>query len=176
MKKKILLMVLALTAVLVATPYFGMVYATKPMPITFGVPFDTFGGDLPREIRQAGNSYNWIEYANTNGEYIGDIVGTFTAKAHWIYHDWVGPVEDPDMSEVGQNPNGHVVVTIDPESVMGETVTGTLTLKFTSPGNNWVIYGGTGDLEGLHGQGTWGMGMIGMRVCQVFEGQVHFAP
>ena len=155
-----------------ATPIVGMVHATPPTPILFGVPFDTFGVTAV-EYRQAGK--NWISYANTYGDLIGDIEGNMTADAHWIHHDWVGPYEDPLMEELEWS-SGLVLLTIDPDTVMGETVTGTLTLKFTSPGDTWVIYGGTGDLKGLHGQGTWGMGIVDGRFCQVFEGKIHFDP
>jgi len=50
-----------------------------------------------------------------------------TSDAYWIYHDWVGSYEDPDMSEFGAV-HGHVLLTIDPAKV-GEK-TGIIILRF----------------------------------------------
>jgi len=182
-KRKILLMVLALTAVLVATPYVGMGYAKPPTDALFYVPNVGFGGT--NEWRQAGNSNNWILYASTYGNLEGDIVGTMTAEAHWIWHfedEWVGPDEDPFMLEAPPSSgNGGSVLTVDPDLVMGNSVTGTLTLKFVTRGNEfagtWVIYGGTGDLKGITGQGTWYIDpSYGLFGGQAFEGKIHFDP
>jgi hypothetical protein len=178
MKKKIsTLIVIALTACLFVTSYVGMVHATPPTSVLFGSPFDSFGGSPPEYI-QAGESNTWFLHASTYGELIGDIEGSFTAEAHWIYHGWAGPVEDPLMTEV-KLVVGHVLLTID-ASV--DEKTGTIMLKFIDDGHNvyagtWVIYGGTGGLKGLHGKGTWVIpGVIEGVPCQLFEGQIHFDP
>jgi hypothetical protein len=78
---------------------------------------------------------------------------------------------NPDLSEIGFSTGG-AVLTIDPATVEGKT--GTIVLKFNANGlsGNWVLKDGTGELEGLHGQGTWTTGLGG----QVFEGKIHFDP
>jgi len=174
MKRKILLTVLVLTAVLSITPYIGTVLATPPTPVLFRVDFSTFGGT--REVRQAGNSNNWIMHANTYADLIGDIEGSMTAEAYWIFHGWAGPVDDPMMLEV-RSVNGHVLLTIDAK-VDGKT--GTIQLRFNDVTGEsvgtWVIFGGTDELSGLHGQGTWETSYDTGVPDQVFEGQIHFDP
>lgn len=180
MNRKILLTVLALAAVLVATPYIGMTLATPLTPILFenhGLGF----GEL--EYRQAGN--NWVSEASSYGVVTGDIVGEYSGNAHWIYHNWVGPYEDPFMLTV-ELVNGHVLVTFDVIEVMGMEKEGTLKLRFNDVfgdefAGTWVILGGTGELKDLHGQGTWHVEYIivdGQIVggYQVFEGYAHFDP
>jgi hypothetical protein len=181
-KRKILLMVLALTAVLVATPYVGTVYAKPPTDALFYVPMEGFGGT--QEYRQAGNSNNWIIYGSTYGNLEGDIVGSMTAEARWIWHfedEWVGPELDPFGLTVPYSSNGGSVLTVEPDTVMGNPVTGTLTLKFVTRGNDfagtWIIKGGTGDLKGITGEGKWFMDFdYGLFGGQAFEGKIHFDP
>lgn len=71
-------------------------------------------------------------------------------------------------------------------TVLGHTGGLTMRLQATGYGNpfagisaydlqgTWVIIGGTGDLAGVHGQGTWWhtKGVSGLQ----YEGQVHFDP
>ena len=173
MNKKALFMVLVIAAVLLATPYVGIVFATPPSPILFGAQIDTLGGTF--EFRQAGN--NWICHGSTYCDFIGDIEGSMTAQAYWIFHNWVGPVEDPFMLEIG-SVNGHVLLTI--EAIVDGKM-GTIQLRFNAvtsdSGGTWVIYGGTDELKGLHGYGNWySYGVINGVPCQVFEGQIHFEP
>jgi hypothetical protein len=190
LNRKILLTVLVLAAVLVATPYIGMVHAKPPTDTLFYVPLEGFGGT--NEYRQAGNSNNWILYSSTYGNLEGDIVGTMTAEAHWIWHfedEWVGPELDPLMENLPPyTSNGGSVLTVDPDTVMGIAVTGTLTLKFVESGTEfagtWVIKGGTDDLKGITGQGKWYMEITIVdpmdpstwTMMQVFEGKIHFDP
>jgi hypothetical protein len=181
--RRIILIVLALGAVLLATPYIGMVHAKPPTDVLFFVPMEGFGIG-PSEVRNAGNSNNWISYGSTFGFLEGDIEGSMTAEARWIWHfedEWVGPEEDPLMLTVPHSSNGGSVLTVYPEEVMGIAVTGTLILKFVTRGNEflgtWVIYGGTGDLKGITGQGTWYMDpLYGLFGGQAFEGQIHINP
>jgi hypothetical protein len=172
--------VLALTVVLLATPHIGIVHAKPPAAVLFYVTMEGFGGTTG-ETRQAGNSNNWISYASTYGFLEGDIEGSMTAEAHWIWHfedEWVGPEEDPFMLTVPHSSNGGSVLTVDPETVMGIPVTGTLKLMFVTRGNEfartWIIQGGTVDLKCITGQGTWyidpGYGLMG---GQAFEGKIH---
>ena len=136
-----------------------------------------FGGTS--EFRQAGESDTWISYGSTFGFVEGDIVGSFTADAYWIYHDWVGPVEDPFMLTLERG-NGHVLLTIDPATVGGKT--GTIKLRFNDVfgdefAGTWAIFGGADELKGVTGQGIWyidpGYGLFG---GQAFEGQIHITP
>ncbi len=177
MNRKILLTVLALTAVLVATPYVGMVHAKKPTPVLFGAMIT----DIDMEsIEWRQNGPNWIGHYISYGFLFGDIEGSFTGEPYWICPHWVGPYEDLFM-ETLEKGNGHVLLTIDVTLVKNMEKTGTLILRFndvcgTDFAGTWVIVGGTGDLKGLHGQGTWGIGLIEGVLCQAFEGKVHFAP
>jgi hypothetical protein len=182
MNRKILFKATSIIVVLLAASYIGMAYAKPPTDTLFYVTMEGFGGTM--EMRQTGESNNWICYANTAGFLEGDIVGSMTAEAHWIWHfmdEWVGPEEDPLALTVPHSSNGGSVLTVDPDSVMGNSVTGTLTLKFVTRGNEfagvWVILGGTGDLKGTTGQGIWyldlGYGLIG---GQAFEGKIHIDP
>jgi hypothetical protein len=178
--KKIILTVLGLALVLMATPYMGIVRATQP--IAFSFEHWALGYGEP-EYRQAGN--NWISYASSYGVVTGDIVGEYAGNAHWIYHDWVGPYEDPYMLTVEKG-NGNGLGTIDATLVMGMEKTGTINFRFNDVfgsdfAGTWVLFGGTGDLKGLRGQGTWHVEYIivdGQIVggYQVFEGQAHFEP
>lgn len=188
MKKKIsLLTVMSLVTVLLVTSYVGMVNAKPPKDAMFYVPLEGFGGT--NEYQHAGNSNNWILYCSTYGNLEGDIVGTMTAEAHWIWHfedEWVGPEEDPFMQNLPPYiSNGGSVLTVDPDTVMGIAVTGTLTIMFVESGTEfagtWVIKGGTGDLRGITGQGKWRMEIIMVDPTtfigqQVFEGKIHFDP
>ena len=180
LNRKILLAVLALVAVLLAPLYFGVVNATSPIPVLFENHGLGFGES---EYRQAGN--NWISDASSYGLVTGDIVGEYAGNAHWIYHNWVGPYQDPMMLTVGLV-NGHVLVTFDVTEVMGMEKEGTIRLRLNDVfgdefAGTWVILGGTGELKGLHGQGTWHVELIivdGQIVggYQIFEGYVHFDP
>lgn len=180
MKRKILLTVLALSSFLLATPFIGLVNATRPIPIYFEQWGLGFG---EAEYRQAGN--NWISLASSYGVSTGDIVGEYAGNAYWIYHDWVGPYDDPFMLTV-ELVNGHVLGSMDITEIMGIEKTGTILFRLNDVfgddfAGTWVIYGGTDELKGLHGQGTWHVKLIIVDDqivggYQVFEGQIHFDP
>ena len=171
MNRKVLLAGLALAVVLLTTPYIGRAYAEKPTPVSFGVML--LGVDESTlDYRQ--NGPNWIVQYTSYGALSGDIKGSMTGHPYWIFHHWVGPIEDPYMLTVEKG-NGHVLLTISVTKFMGVSKTGTLTLRFNDVcgvdfSGNWVIIGGTGDLEGIHGQGTWGIDWT--TGIQVFEGQI----
>ena len=55
----------------------------------------------------------------------------------------------------------------------GEPFEGTAIISFSQT-DTWALYGGTGELAGLHGQGTATDDPSG--VSGVFEGQFHFDP
>jgi hypothetical protein len=173
MNRKILLTVLALAAVLFATPYIGMVHATTPMPVSFGV---TLTGIDEETVDYRQNGPNWIAQYISFGLVSGDIEGSMTGEPYWIYHQWVGPDEDPYMLEV-EKVNGHVLLTIDPATVGDKT--GKIVLRFndvfgTDFAGTWVIIGGTDELKGIHGQGTWSIDLVNF--VQVFEGKIQFNP
>ena len=170
--------VLAFAAVLLATPYIGMVQAKAPTPVLFGAMLT--GVDFATmEYRQ--NGPNWVAQYISFGYLFGGIEGDFIGEPYWIFHHWVGPYEDPFMLTMERG-NGHVLLTVDVTEVMGEEVTGTLTLKFNDVwgsdfAGTWVIVGGTNDLKSLHGQGTWIVpGIVDDIECQAFEGEIHFDP
>jgi hypothetical protein len=171
--KKILLTVLPFAIVLLAIPYVGLVSAKKPMPVSFGVMLT--GVDMETmEYRQ--NGPNWISQYISFGVVSGDIEGSMTGEPYWIFHHWVGPIEDPYMLTVEKG-NGHVLLTIDPATVGDKT--GKIVLRFndvfgTDFAGTWVIIGGTGELKGIHGQGTWSIDFV--NGIQVFKGKIHFDP
>ena len=181
MNKKILgIFVVFMLIAMLITPLVGIVQARKPTPISFKNIALGYGEP---EYRQAGN--NWISDASSYGLVTDDIVGEYAGNAYWIYHDWVGPIQDPFMLTVGLV-NGHVLATYEVTEVMSMEKTGTIELRFNDVfggefAGTWVILGGTGDLKGLHGQGTWHVEYIivdGQIVggFQAFEGQIHFDP
>ena len=179
MKRKILFStVIVLTAAILITPQITLVHATAPIPVLFEHWGLGFG---EAEYRQAGN--NWISHASSYGVSTGDIVGEYAGNAYWIYHNWVGPYDDPFMLNV-EMVNGHVLGSMDITEIMGIEKTGTILFRLNDVfgddfAGTWVIYGGTDELKGLHGQGTWHVEFIivnGQIVggYQIFEGQIHF--
>ena len=175
MNKTVLVLAVALLAVaMLATP---LANATPPTPVSFGFPLPSFGpGAFPTTYRQ--NGPNGFSHASVSASVIGDIMGRMTSDTVWIFHDWVGPVEDPTMQQK-IDATGHAVVTIDPATV-GEK-TGTIILRFSvyphEFAGTWEIIRGTDDLKGIHGQGTFELpGFVAGIPCQAFEGKIHFDP
>ena len=163
MKRKILLTVLSLTAIFLGAPCIGLALAT---------PSTTVSGQItvvgsPTRIEAAGESGNLFMDIQGSGVFTGDIEGTFTAGAAWVFHK----IGTPDMRA-----NAHIVNYVS-ATVMGKT--GTLTfMLYANTGkmiNNWVIYGGTGELANLHGQGTYYAVTPGGDTL-AYEGQIHFDP
>jgi hypothetical protein len=166
-KRKILLMVLALTAVLVATPYVGMVHAKPSTSVSGTVTITNF---VPLEILQKGNSDNEVWRVLLTAEFTGDIVGTTTYEAIWILHN----------RAVNSGANIHEKITFETVTVLGQS--GSLTLEANLGSHrpadsawHWTILGGTGALANLHGHGTWAPENPGDLV-ECYEGQVHFDP
>lgn len=167
MKRKILLIVLALTGVLVATPYVGVVYA-KPSTSVSGAIMIT--GYIPLEILPRGNSDNVAMKVLLTAMFTGDIAGTTTYEAIWIIHN----------REVNLGANMHEKIIFETVTVLGKT--GSLTLEANMGSKrpadsvwHWTILGGTGELAGLHGHGTWAPENPGDFV-EYYEGEVHFDP
>jgi hypothetical protein len=166
MNKKIVMLTITLLAVFLMVPsLIGTTQACwwrRPVvceSVSFQIPMEGFG-ITSYEYRQVGN--NWITHASTYGLFTGDIEGSFTADACWIYYNWVGPDEDPYMLTVGWT-NGRVLHTITATTVLGMEKTGTMKLMFIVNGEEiagtWIIYGGTGELKGIHGRGTFAQSM-----------------
>jgi len=69
-------------------------------------------------------------------------------------------------------------------SILGDVKAGSLTLKLHNViehgdknGGVWRIVGGTGDLEGLHGEGTLEMTVFQPPLIVIaYEGQIHYEP
>ena len=180
MNRKISIIIIVLSAVLLAAPCIGIVRGQQPASVSFEAHAQGFG---EATYIQAGN--NWISDANSYGFLSGDFLGGYAGNAHWIYHNWVGPYEDPYMLEVGLV-SGHGLGTYEITEVLGVEKAGTIKLMWNDVfgdefAGTWVIFGGTNELEGLHGRGIWHVEyiIVGGQIVggyQAFEGQIHFDP
>jgi hypothetical protein len=162
-KRKILLTVLALAAVLLATPYIGMVHA-KPSTTVSGTIVLT--SSVPIGGGRAGKSDNLILIMDITEEWDGDIVATGTTQATWIMHNWVDPMGGPDTWF-----NVHEKLTLD-ATVLGASGTLTMELNVAGTEGHWIIIDGTGGLANLRGHGTATL----TTVPYSYTGQVHFDP
>ena len=163
MKRKILLTVLALAAVLLATPYIGMVHA-KPSTTVSGTIVLT--SSVPIGGGRAGKSDNLILIMDITEEWDGDIVATGTTQATWIMHNWVDPMGGPDTWF-----NVHEKLTLS-ATVLGASGTLTMELNLAGTEGHWIIIDGTGGLANLRGHGTATL----TTVPYSYTGQVHFDP
>lgn len=100
---------------------------------------------------------------------VGPITGSFHQSMTQIYHYSSPEIAADALSHPEANPTFNWVQferTFESAKVLGQT--GGLTMKLVATGqgntvgtNNWeltgtwLITGGTGDLAGIHGQGTW---------------------
>jgi len=164
LKKKRLIsaFVVALAIVVLLSSSMSVVYATKPIPVSGSI--NVTGGTV-YSIDRAGESDNSVTYLSLKGLFTGDIAGAYTSESRWVNHN----VETP--SELWRNV--HAVDTISPATVEGKTGTLYLMLDSGPSGGSWVIIDGTGDLAGLHGQGTV-LPASGGGVN--YEGYIHFDP
>lgn len=171
MNKKVLVIVLALAAALLALP-MSAAYATKPMPVS-GMFMLTDTGSTPPIIRQAGESDNqiWV-LSGATFVWTGDIEGTCSWEGRWVMHNF----GDPEKQRT--NTQGHYTIeaTVDGEE-------GTLYIEARATGgarprpHNWVIIGGTGELANLHGRGTFVDNLATPNPFDyLYSGQVHFDP
>jgi len=158
--RKILLTVVALAAVLLATPYIGTVYATQPTAVSgsFDYTFEVTG------MREADG--NVFLYAAEDEVWIGDFEGTSQA-----------------VFRVGMFRSGFWNVWLRSTftgTVLGKSGTLVIQLVGKKPGGEdwygqWVILEGTGELADLRGRGTWwgpGAGPVSPNI--EYMGQVHF--
>jgi hypothetical protein len=164
--RKILLTVLALSVVLLVTPYIGMVHATSSTTVNGTIEVIT---ETPLKTIQLRDGNQIMIFAITE-HWIGDIdaIGS-TTKSIWLTHNLFLPVPPADFTI-----NIVEILTFQ-GTVLGKSGTFTMAiyLHFSlAPGyGNWVILGGTGGLAHLHGQGT-----ISSPVpySYTYTGQVHF--
>ena len=165
MNKKILIFAVALMAVVTVTLPVSLVSATKPLPVSFSVTIIPSGP--PAAPKMAGNSDNGFVTPESDIFLTGGISGTGTYSGRWVIHN----SGDPENVFVTSKGRYEIEATVDDKS-------GTLYFKAcTKTGSGkpstWRIVGGTGELAGLHGQGTF-------TAVDLFNynyvGQVHFDP
>jgi hypothetical protein len=165
MNKKILVFAVALMAVVMVTLPVSLVSATKPMPVSFSITIIPSGP--PSAIKMAGKSDNGITTPESNIILTGGISGTGTYSGRWVIHN----SGDPENVFVTSKGRYEIEATVDDNS-------GTLIIEACARSGGdkpalWRIVGSTGDLAGLHGQGTF-------TAVDFFNynyvGQVHFDP
>ena len=169
MNKKICgIFVIFLAVVIVALPVSNT-YAKKPYEVSGSID----SGITGMTFREAGiNTFNYFSTASTwTGDTADDITGTTVGTQTWIVHN---NEKNPHVNI----PDVELFFTT--ATVKG--LTGTLKIRMrlilTNPALNpnpnfpihgtWTIIDATGELEGLHGHGTWGGGW--------YAGTLHFDP
>jgi hypothetical protein len=166
--RKILLTALTLAAVLLATPYIGMVQAKQSTTVSGAVIIT--GYEL-LEILPKGESGNVIMKVRLTAMFVGDIAGTAHYEAFWMIRNNIGSVTGANM---------HEIITFDTVSVLGKF--GSLTIEANMGSNrpsdevwHWTILGGTEELANLQGHGTWAPEAPG-DIVEFYDGQIHFDP
>jgi len=151
-----------LAATVLLSMSMSVAYATTPISVSG--TFNVTGGTV-QSWSVSGESDNGILISTVSGVYAGDIAGAYISDYHAVVHNR----GTPEMWR-----NIHTVATIS-ATVLGEK-TGTLYVmingKYGEDGT-WVIIGGTDDLAGLHGQGTYHPVTT---TLVNYEGQIHFDP
>ena len=164
MKKKILVIAVALMAVaMLAPPLVGMVYAKPPTLVSGG---------------QTVTDYSVIE--DPRGE-SGNVVSTETLEVAWT-GDIEGVARYTGILMVHNLPsfaiNIHEKIYFDTVTVLDKS--GSLTLQVSANlarGQDvfrWTIIDGTGELANLNGNGIYWIDFATMGYY--YEGQVHFDP
>ena len=168
LNRKIVFAVLALTAVLLAVPYIGIVHA-KPSTAVSGAIIVT--GYVPLEILPKGESGNVVMKGMLTVMFVGDIAGSTNYEAFWMIRNDGGTATGANM---------HEKITFETATVLGKS--GSLIIEANMGSNrppdavwHWTILGGTGELANLHGYGTWAPENPG-DIVEFYEGQVHFDP
>lgn len=158
MNRKILLTFLALSVVLLVTPYIGMVYATSSTTVSGNI---VLVGVIPVEVITKGKSDNQVMIMDLTEDWQGGIEGISTTLAVWMIHGGY---------ETGLNV--HEKLAFETATVMGKSGSLLLELNIKAPDGHWTIIGGTDELANLHGQGTLSLAAM----PYTYEGQVHFDP
>ena len=162
MKKKGLIVVIALAVVLLATPYVGVAYA-KPSTTVSGT-IAVVSGELLKNIPL---KYGYqIGILALTEQWMGSIDGLgSTSKSIWLWHNFgsadftLNIVERLTFQTVTvQGKSGSFVmdIIIEQNSVGGS--------------GYWVISGSTGELANLHGHGTLSLNTF----PYTYTGQVYF--
>jgi hypothetical protein len=162
--RKILLTVLALAAVLLATPCIGMAHATASTTVSGTIEM-VMG--IPADIKPKGQSDNLVMIMDLTEHWQGGIEGISTTEATWMLHNWVPPAGGPDTTL-----NIHEKLVFQTVTVLDETGTIVLKLNIENGNGYWTIISGTGGLANLHGQGTVSLAAM----PYTYTGQVHFDP
>ena len=115
----------------------------------------------------AGESDNSVLHISSTGMWTGGIMGSNTGEARWVGHN----VLTPESWR-----NTHNVVTFSSATVMGKTGGLSIMTIGKTDGGKWVILGGTDELEGLHGQGTYLQTGAMFGKVSDYEGEIHFDP
>lgn len=181
--------VLALAAVLLATPYIGMVHATPPTTVS-GRWVPTGTPTVSNLETKGANEF--YDVYNTGQYIIGDILGTFHQTFSVVVH-----FKDPEIAKniesipIPERPeadfNWNKMDRVFTGTVLGVSGGFTMRLEAKGYGNipygpahydlagTWVIISGSEGLANLHGQGTWWHTRTGFGGLE-YEGQVHFDP
>ena len=171
-------MFVAVVATLLLVPLISAARAVEFTPVKFYIKSITA---QPSSLISAGDNQiiTWKDDKALSGAflgttpYVGDIVGACSVERHWARHD-----TDDDAWTVE-----HMLFTST--SATFNLMTGGLTVMITGSttgggrpdavaGYNWRIISSSGELEGLHGQGT-GVWLGGGKPIELV-GEVHFAP
>lgn len=141
------------------------VLATKPIPVSG--TFTIIPSAPPQTPKMSGKSDNGIAAPQSNVVFTGGIAGTGSYSGRWVMHN----IGDPQSVWVNAKGDYEIEATVNSKS-------GTLYLKAcTKSGSGkpstWRIVGGTGELKGLHGQGTFtAIDLLNYN----YIGEVHFDP
>jgi len=160
--RKVLLIVLALAVVLLTTPYFGVVHAVPPTPVSGEIELVSA---VPLSQKPLGKSDNQIWIMALTEHWTGDIDAVGITEAVWVFHN----INSPDYSI-----NIHEMLTFQASAILGDSYSGTfiMELNIDTPKGYWTILRGTGDCAHLHGHGTISLATMPYS----YKGVVFFAP
>jgi hypothetical protein len=142
------------------------------LPAVYATPPTAVSGFWPVHI-----PITWVDTRLADGN-------MFLLEATTV-DEWTGDIagEGSSLQTVAFHSSGFTyaegILTLDDCTVEGISYTGTLVIRWSGKGTaegqwtgQWVILSGTGDLEHLHGQGTWG----GIYPTYPIAGKIHFDP
>ncbi len=170
LNKKVLGIAVFLLALAMLAVPISAVYATKPIPVS-GTFMLLVGGTITP--RDAGKSTNRIQtITDVPTLFAGDISGTGYYDSRWVIHN----SDDPAASwRMNVKSTYTITATVDGKSGILHFETSGFTLS--KHPNGWRITGGTGDLAGLQGQGTFTDNPATPNPFDyIYSGQVHFDP
>ncbi len=173
MKKMIGAILLLGLTLFAFAPTILMVQATKPTEVSGS--YIAIPPPISNVVTNDGKSDNTKQDLSITVKWQGDITGTGILNIHWIN------LNDGSPDEVGIG-NG-VLTLISGISISGVAKTGTLTIGLHNVvsmgdknGGVWRIIDGTGQLEGLHGEGTLELVSYIPKIVVGYTGQAHFEP